>query len=753
MITADCETTGFCGPAVLIQWAEDDGPVNLHSVWTVPIRDTLELIEHFCKQEVCGFNLVFDWFQICKLYTTLRLMSDKSRVPLDCVDEFAYHEPEARFGPCLKPKAACDVMLHARKTKYQSLMAREDIRVKRVPAVLAYPLARELGERVKLKDIYFAKRKDKHAPQWNVYDVKDEEGEINPHFKDVVLKFNASGSLKALATDALGLQDDTLLYQDIEIDPKLRPVELGYAPYALAVGDRKNWNGAWPDIIRHHVAHWGYNKLARKYATNDVEYTRGLYKFFGSPTFGDNDSELACMVGAVRWYGYNVNVEGIKKLKNEAESRLYMHYNGKEVKIPTAPGVARPFLSEKLNETERKIVAESTGKDNLMKIMDWKIKGTDGAVLMHPAAERAGLILGARQAGYEMNLYDKFILANRFHASFDIIGTLSSRMSGSGGDLNAQGIKHEKYVRQQFPLADPGFDLCGGDFSAFEVCLAAACYDDPQLTADIRKGLKIHAVFGQFLFPHLTYEQIVASAGTANDYYDRAKRAFFATLYGAEGFTLNKRSQVPPEIADEAIRMFGRKYAKVGEFTSKIIYDFCSMRQEGGIGSRITWRNPAEKIESMFGFPRYFTLENMMTQALFSLANKPPPDWRTINIKVQRRDRLQKVGGAVQSALYAAAFAIQAGNTRAARNHMIQSSGAEITKTVQRRIWDIQPCGINDWKVCPFNVHDEIQCPAHPSVVPQLKSIVKDTVESYRERVPLIKMDFQSGLSTWADKS
>ena len=54
-------------------------------------------------------------------------------------------------------------------------------------------------------------------------------------------------------------------------------------------------------------------------------------------------------------------------------------------------------------------------------------------------------------AAKEIELYDKLLLAGKFHASFIVIGALSSRMAGADG-LNAQGIKHTKEVRQMFPF-------------------------------------------------------------------------------------------------------------------------------------------------------------------------------------------------------------------------------------------------------------------------------------------------------------
>ena len=100
----------------------------------------------------------------------------------------------------------------------------------------------------------------------------------------------------------------------------------------------------------------------------------------------------------------------------------------------------------------------------------------------------------------------------------------------------------------------------------------------------------------------------------------------------------------------------------------------------------VVWKEPADYAETMLGFRRYFTLENRIARAIFDLARKPPKHWKDCKVKVVRRDRVQTAGGAVSSALYGAAFSMQAANMRAAANHEIQSPGAEITKHVQRKI-------------------------------------------------------------------
>lgn len=754
----DTETCGFHGPAILIQYALDDGPIKLHEVWNSPVKDTLNLIEEMMTHTVVGFNLAFDHFHLCQLYTTMLLLQDKDNEPN--VLEYAELEPFGRDGPCLKPASAFDVMLHARKGPYQSTMDRGDIRIRRVPTVLAWQLAEELEKRIPLKQIYFARRKNP-GPKWQIFDLENADGDIDPNFKDLVLKFAPSTALKALAADALGIQEDAmLLFEDIELPAKLFPVEVGYAPFARAIGDRHNWRGAWPDVIRHHISHWHHNTLARQYAQKDVHYTRALYEFFGSPPTGDTDSVLACMVGAVRWRGFKVNLEALRKLRVETLARkIKVFPDGTTFTIPTSPKQARIYISEKMDaieklgmeDTKRKTTEDFAVSTKRVLLEDmvknWRME--DGSP--HPAAIRAGEVLAARQANYEADLFDKFLLAGRFHASFAVIGTLSSRMAGTD-DLNPQGIKRTKSVRECFTLAWKDKILCGGDFAGFEVTLAEACYNDPQLRKDLLSGKKIHGLFGVHVYPNMTYEEILATEHTENDCYTKSKSAVFAMFYGGEGYTLQTRLGVSLEVADAAYAKFCEQYPQVGIARRKVFDMFCSMRQPGGIGTRVEWHEPSDYIESMFGFRRYFSLENQICKALYDLANDPPPAWRTIRLRVQRRDRTQTATGAVASALYGAAFGLQASNMRAAANHVIQSSGATITKDVQRAIWDIQPIGVGEWKVQPINVHDEIQCVTDPNVVDQVAKAVYERVETFRPKVPLIQMKWKTGLQSWADK-
>ena len=772
----DSETCGLHGMPVLFQYAVEAGPITLYDVWKHPVGETLDLIEWFLTHTVVGFNLSFDMFQLCKTYTTFRLCP-RDWIPEDHIDEIAIKETEAKDGPCLKAAGILDLMLYARKGPMQSLMARDDIRIKRVPTALAYALSKELETKVQIDQIYFAKKADADAPHWNVFDRKDSFGDLDTDFKDVVLRFSPAGGLKFLAEYILK-RKPTFHYSDVEPPTSWRPYELGYAPTALAVssaarhwevwgtkktkpnladlenelldgivdrddpdddlhGSDKLLGIAWPGVIKQFIDHWASNTNAREYANDDIVYTRELDKHFGYPEPNDDDSVLAGMVAAVRWHGFAINIEGIKMLLAKAKALVA----ASPVNV-NKPNEIRKYLYECMDDTEKMLLDESTKKAILEAIANWD----------NPAGKRAREILIVKFAAKEVELYEKLLIAGRFHASFIVIGTLSSRMSGADG-LNAQGIKHTIEVREMFPLKWIDMVLSIGDFESFEVTIADAVCGDEALHSDLMSGKKIHAVFGSLLNPGMTYEDILKTKNTDDDKYTQAKQGFFgAILYGGDWSTLVKKLGIKKENAERAIDTLMKKYKGIKAWRERVTKAFCSMQQAGGLGTMVTWHDPAEYAETMLGFRRYYTLENKICKVLFDLARKPPKHWKDTKIKVIRRDRVQTAGGATASALYGAAFAMQAANTRSGANHEIQSPGAQITKHVERKVWDLQPVGVNDWDVACMNIHDEIAVVSKPELVDIIKQTIQTTVVTFRDRIPLISMEWKTNVESWADK-
>ncbi|MDE1971032.1 MAG: hypothetical protein KGI50_05675 [Patescibacteria group bacterium] len=750
---------------VLLQYAINNGKIYLHEIWRTSIGDTLDIIEAFCKHPdgIVGFNLTFDWFHINKLYNVFRLCP-RHWIPEDYIEEIACLEKQARDGVCVLPQKACDLFLHARKGVYQSTLDRKDIRIRRVPKELAQPLANEMNKRIQFNKLYFARRKEQLDNPWQVFDSIDRNKVNDPDFRDIVLKFSPSSGLKALAVDALGVNEDELLkFTDIAVHPKFNPEEIGSAPYAEAIGMPGRWCRTWPDVIQYHIDHWAYSTNGRLYAEKDIVYTRQLYEFFGRPESGDDDSELACHIAAARWKGFAVDIDKIKALRLKAIELSEI--------APKSPGRVKDYIWPDLSEDEKLATQGSTGKVVLEEIKTWKLDNGDP----HPAAIKAKLVLDARKAKKEIEIFDKIIQAGRLHASFKVIGTLSGRMSGADG-LNPQAIKSTKEVRGAFPLAFEDEVLCGGDFESFEVCIAVAVYNDKKLEADLNsygacpdcigkdkskcKGCngtgqakrKLHGLFGEVLYK-MTYDEIVASKGNKEkDFYTDSKRGVFSQLYGGDYNTLMVKLGLDETTAKDAAERWGHRYPGIKKAQQTILNALQSMKQPGGIGTKVEWHDPADYVESLLGFKRYYTLENKICKVLFDLAESPPKQWTNLRIVVRRRDRDQSVAGAVRSAVFGAAFGIQSANVRSGTNHVIQSTGSSICKRTQRKLLELQPKGIHEWKVRCMNIHDELMVATKKDYLDPIEKSVRETVESFRPIIPMISIDWSKTLKSWADK-
>jgi DNA polymerase I-like protein with 3'-5' exonuclease and polymerase domains len=321
--------------------------------------------------------------------------------------------------------------------------------------------------------------------------------------------------------------------------------------------------------------------------------------------------------------------------------------------------------------------------------------------------------------------------------------------------------------------------LNAGDFESYEVAIGVAAWNDEALSEELRtcylcghiasleefhssnncpscrandSRRKIHGLFAMDLFDK-TYDEIIASKGSDFDMYKRGKNGVFGGLmYGGDEGTLERRVGIPEEQGRAAIQKFFSNYKGIQAAQQRIYDAHCSMRQEGGIGTRVSWNEPKEYVESMTGFKRYFSLENKICKELFDLAEDPPKTWLKHNAVVRRRDREQTQSGALRSATFAAAFQIQAACMRAALNHEIQSTGADLTKELQFDLWSLQPVGVNEWAIMTLNVHDEIVAPSKPELRETCKLTVDNFCERRRSLIPFLKMEWATNLPDWSEK-
>lgn len=701
MIKFDSETVGLTGPMVLLQYQEDKD-IILHHIFNHTIRETLQLIEYICTQPVVGFNLVYDWFHLVKIYNCLLALSNHNDKP--SIEELIQVEATNPNEYCLKAPLVCDVMLHARKGPYQATMSRRPIIIRKIPKLAATILVDELTKAIQLPKIFFTKR----PYSWEILETKDE------NFVDLRLKFGGSSSLAALAQDALGIEK-----LDFPMPKHYMPTELNYLPYG------QHGHRPWGKVIRQHIQVW--QTYGKKYATRDVELLDGLFNKF-DPPFNDDDSVLACAVGAARWKGFSIDVSPI--------DGLIQSYTNTRDKYPRAPGAARRTLLMVASDNQ-KVLITGTSKPILE------------ALIRNYGEEEVGRtalgILEARQADRAIDFLQKVQQSKRFHPDYKIIGTRSTRMSGGSEEseklnLNPTGIP--KKFRYLFTLSDPPELLIGGDAKSYEVSILAAVVNSQKLNEQLKTGLKFHGLAGAKLL-NKSYKEIVEN----KPLYDKTKNALFARFYGAMPDKVAKVVDIDVDDATRGLAELDAEYPEIAKEREKIYKDFCSMTQPGGLGSKVIWKDPKESVESLLGFKRYFTLENVICKALFQLSEKLPTSLH-ISTKVFRRDREQTVQGAIMSALFGAAFNIQSANLRQAGNHRIQSTGGQITKAFQRMLLDLQPIGVHKFLIRTLNIHDEILA----CTTIDTYGVHKAFIEKYSKVIPLLGWEWKT-MKSWAEKS
>ena len=706
MIHFDTETVGLTGPVILIQYAVDDNPVIIHKVYHESVGKTIKLLRWMCDSDVCGFNLTFDWFHVTKLYNLLSTFEDRERPPDRAGIVRAYKARPVSF--CLRPRSALDLFLHSRKGEYQSLMDRKDIRIKKIPWELASPLAQTLKNKLQLPQIYFARGRDGY--HWVVEPNPDD-----PTFADVILRFKGSGGLKAICQDIFGV---------LPMDEVIKEKTCSYNPY----------DTMWEHRLQFHIEHWN-RKGPLSYAEQDVILLQRLFHHFGEPPGGDYDSELAVQVGASRWRGFEIDLGAIDE---RIDSQL-RRAEGTSVNVNSHREVRAALIKEAT--PEEALCITDTAAETLEGLMEFRSRlGT-----------LAKEIYNARRAAKELNTLRKLKETGKYCPEFKVIGTRSGRMAGGGGQgsINPQGINRDEQFRRMFVLACEGYKLSGGDFEGFEVTIADAAYQDENLRHDLQTGKSFHGLFGAILY-ELPYDQIIASKGTDSDYYAPSKNSAFGVFYGAHAHRIATVAGISEEAAQSGYDAFIKKYPGVGTAREIIFDSFCSMRQPGGLGTAIVWRDPPDYIPSLLGFRRYFTLENSIVKCLYQLGNLPPENLDVPGI-CRRRDRDQTKRGALRSALFACAFQLQAYNMRAAANHVIQATGAQITKELQCLIWtSFQPVGISEWKVQLMNVHDEILCVHIPELTDKINQLVSEFIDVYKSKIPLISMDWRKDVKSWA---
>lgn len=704
----DCESVGLSGPVKLIQFAVDDGPVQF-----IPLPRGWErnpasnhalsaLFGHLYSPDTLfiGYNTSFDLF---KLYQTahrkaglLYASSERPVTPFACrvLDLYVPATQKSPLAPFAYSKGA----------------SRSIAAVRKIPRVVADVV----GDRVEsaLRPL---------IP--TVVELKRHEREV-PGRRDLVsLAWTTDGrmSLKNLMR-TYGLP--TMRLDEVWPLPergseKLHlpyPTEVHYAlepACDLILSDRS-------------LPFWAYAEL-------DIHYLRVLEERLGYPA-PDHHSTCTHVVAYSRYYGFPLDRDILHRTRS-AYARKVEEAKRALAGVDLASPKQRLAL---LRQTDPLIASSSKKVIQVLADSD------------RPSAPAARAMIDYGVYSQRLNQVDKVreSLTGRAHPDFRVMGTRTGRMAGTAG-LNWQGI----------PTAKGGFGIraamgtcAGGDFSQFEVCIAAAAFPDEAIQEDIDQGIDQHSMNAVLMSPDVQrlgwdYPEMVRRIGEKDEkavgIRKRMKAVSFALQYFAAAPKIAESLGVSMSDAEEALSRYYSRYSGFAKYRKRIERE--TQTADTDHWSRESVSRMAQSVTDLTGYEIRWDFEAQVADALWRLGGSGVRTGREGTIVRVTEKGAQTYDGAVRSALLGGAIAIQSAVSRQRGNARVQATGANLTKMLMAQIWSALrvPC---------INVHDELQFSPHINYDHErVSSHINQFISYWKETVKSIRFDF-AATSKWSDK-
>lgn len=312
-------------------------------------------------------------------------------------------------------------------------------------------------------------------------------------------------------------------------------------------------------------------QIMYKYAASDADATLRLYNKFAprlkelglDSLFFKITMPLACVLAGAEYAGIQVNRDEIVKLAPIMEQEL----KHKEATVYALAGEEFNIRSHKqlktilLEKLKIPLPVKKTGKKDK--------QGNDTISLDREVLEGSNhplpaAILDYRDTNkeyttYIVNLGNGLDTVNRLHASFNITGTETGRLSSS--DPNLQNIPRGDKLRSLF-VAKPGYSLVMADYSQIELRVMAFYSQDPELLRAFKNGEDIHTAVAQKVFKttKVTKEQRRV-----------AKSINFGLIYGRGAPSLAKEIGCTVEEAQGFIDQYFENMYGVSEYRKDLI--------------------------------------------------------------------------------------------------------------------------------------------------------------------------------------
>lgn len=741
----DTETIGLCGVVKLIQYGVDNGPVQfikLFRGWEFNEKTRAELYALFQLIDrpdtvFVAFNAAFD---LTKLYNLRHWLMG-----------YSYDSAERPIMPF-----ACRVL---------------DLQI---PAMLKSPLAPFAFNRAAGRSVAVVRRIPKSAQEYTADLVlrklkplipQSFELKVGVHAQPkrpdlVSLSFNVNGrvSLKGLMRE-YGLP--TIQLEEVWPLPD-KGIEKPWLPYPdTAIQDQLE---PLCDAIMRQDDHAFY-----RYSKLDILYLRALYEKLGHPE-PDYNSDCVHSIAYGRYFGFDVDHGALS--------------------------AAEEYYGSKVGAIEKQIsginLRSSKDRLELLKPHFPLLASTNKKVLKHLAehesgtgAELAAAMLEYGPSRQRLLQIQKVgeCLTGRAHPDLRVMGTATNRMAGTSG-LNWQGIGSVDEVELELDVEHDELDLdidelaeaqavaegrefeakqkvglrhailtpCVGDWSSFEVVIAAAVYNDKQLQEDIQNKVDLHSMGSVQFHPLLkaqgvTYDEFKAGY-KHNLQWDKIRKGIKAVIFGSFYFctahSVAESLNIPEHEAQKILDGLYTRYPGMLQYRAKIEKDFITADTEGwGRGSV---SKMSRSLVDLTGFERHWDFEAGVAECMWELGTSRCirsgiPGKVTRNVEKGP----QSVDMAITSACLGSALAIQAAVSRQAGNFRIQCTGATLTKQMQAVVW-------RELRIPCLPIHDELVVPHHPNFRFDSYSEVIDKFVAYAKGVvPMVKFDYAE-TERWSDK-
>lgn len=549
-----------------------------------------------------------------------------------------------------------------------------------------------------------------------------------------------------------------------------------------------------------------------RYAAADIGMLRVVLDHYRQqPGFAElsHDMALVPWAAAVRMIGIHIDQaardkvlqeyqkmreEGVEHCKGLGLNNInspdqVLRYVNKHV--VALANVALPPESEGVDEVDN-----ARREDTLEPLLK-HLQALDG---VDEAEKNLELLIQARMFDKKLQFVES-IEGDSVFPSFRITGTETDRMSCSKPNSQQMPSKetdwereHEVHFRAMF-TPPPQWRMLTGDFDQLELRLKSGVTKDPatqQIYANETRenaadehsetALKVFNEDLRKLLPNNTDAEILALLRVKDPrvkpYREKAKPVGFGTAYGASEYGISRSAGCPIEEGRRILDEYWRAYPTTKAYIDAVRESLTAIRSEDSAFGAVLVENPRKtEVTNLVGVPRHFRV----TLRLIRVAGKMADTETDINGRtylerefpelamspvIVRRGRDYDTGlprevsvlKALRSALRGGAFGLQRSIHRKAFNHVIQSLGSFMTKTLQAVIYaKLVPPGIHaasELRVLPgLQVHDEIHLfHRGQNVRCRIESITREFLSNATSLVGCpIRFKFEATRS-WAEK-